>query len=197
MACFCPPYVCSGRGREAHAGRIEESEMKHDMSRLRRAPRFVPVVILFCALVGAQPAHAVDAVWLQGVYYDSMNKLNLKEGVAFMGPPIEHKPRPGANWAFADIPFTYADVEAGAEGYKLTLGRGIVNGPEIPVLSRVGLSYAHFRTQNLAGLEAVLSAGAPASEGAGIPVGVSLKIGYYLGLAGTPNRLMIGLGMGL
>lgn len=50
--------------------------------------------------------------------------------------------------------------------------------------------------QNLVGIEAVLSAGIPATE-AYIPLGMSLKVGYYIGMAGTPNRLMIGLGIGL
>lgn len=153
------------------------------------------ILVLAAALWWAPAVHAADALWLQGVYYDNLNKLNLKEGVAFMGKPIEHKD--AKPWPYADIPFSYADVEAGAEGVKLTLGRGIVSGPEMPVLPRIGLSYAHLRTQNLAGVEAVLSAGIPASEATYIPIGMSLKVGYYVGLNGTPNRLMIGLGMGL
>lgn len=157
--------------------------------------KYTCVLALASALFWASAAHARDALWLQGVYYDNLNKLNLKEGVAFMGKPIPNKN--AEPWPYSDIPFTYADVEAGAEGYKLTAGRGIVTGPEMPVLPRVGLSYAHLRTQNLAGVEAVMSVGVPATEGTCIPIGISLKIGYYVGLAGTPNRLMIGLGMGL
>jgi hypothetical protein len=153
------------------------------------------VVGLLTALLCAPAAHAAGAMWLQGLYYDNLNKLNLKEGVAFMGKPIEHKD--AQPWPYSDIPYTYADVEAGAEGVKLTVGRGEVTGPEMPVLPRIGLSYAHFRTQNLAGIEAVLSTGIPATEETWIPLGMSLKIGYYVGLAGTPNRLMLGLGMGL
>jgi len=52
-------------------------------------------------------------------------------------------------------------------------------------LDRYGLSYAHLRTQDLAGFELVIS-----------QMGMSAKLGYYPGLHGTDNRLLLGLGFG-
>jgi hypothetical protein len=169
--------------------------MKPEMPKQKRARLLALGGTLLGALLLAPRAQAADAMWLQGVYYDNMNKLSLKEGIAFMGTPIPHKD--AKPWPYSDVPFTNADVEGGGEGYKLTLGRGMLTGPEMPVLPRIGVSYAHFRTQNLAGVEAVFSSGIPATEETWVPLGFSLKIGYYVGLAGTPNRLLVGMGIGL
>lgn len=154
-------------------------------------------IFVFGLLLSGAAAGA-DAIWLQGAYFDNLNKANIKEGVLFLGKPErELTPEERAAWKSQNIPFKYADVELGVEGAKATMGIGVVTGPEIPLLPRIGLSYAHFRTQNLAGVEAVMSAGAPAEPGIPIPVGISFKVGYYVGLGGTPNRFMAGLGLGL
>ncbi len=156
-------------------------------------------LLLICGLCLPQAASSTDALWLQGLYYDNMNKANLKEGILFMSPP-EHKSPPDEShpWKPEDIPFKYADIELGMEGVKVSAGTGMITGPEIPILPRIGVSYAHLKTQDLAGIEAVASIGVPAGEGSfAIPLGVSVKIGYYKGLNHTPNRWMIGLGFGL
>lgn len=138
-------------------------------------------------LLFSQAAMCVDAGWLQGFYYDSMNKGNIKEGI-----------RVGDNNSTRhDFPNVgYADVEAGEAGQKVTVGAGWFVG-ETPgkypaLMARFGISYAHFRTQKLAGGEAVFSAGKEH-----VPSGLSLKIGLYAGLHGTPSRFMVGLGFGM
>lgn len=65
--------------------------MAYDISMLKSARILLQEGVLVLCLFCAPAAHAIDALWLQGLYYDNTNKLNLKEGIAFMGTPIEHK----------------------------------------------------------------------------------------------------------
>lgn len=149
--------------------------------------------LLLCGAATAEPQTVLpqhDTLWLQGAYYDSLNKLNLKEGIAFLGSYTPGKYED-------DIPMKYADIELGEEGVKGTLGMGHFVSSEFPFVIRAGLSYAHFKTQDLAGVEAVLSPGFPAGMGVPIPVGMSLKLGFYHGLNHTPDRFMVGLGFGI
>ncbi len=156
-------------------------------------------LLLAWGLMISRAAVSGEAMWLQGVYYDNMNKANVKEGILFTGsiPEDTRTAEEKLHWQARNIPFKYADVELGVEGAKATVGTGVLTGSEIPMFARIGVSYAHFRSQNLAGMEAVYSIGAPAQESGLFPVGLSLKIGYYLGLQGTQNRFLLGVGMGL
>lgn len=158
------------------------------------------VLLIACCLLLCNAAWAEEpqVLWLQGAYYDNLNKLNLKEGIAFLGPYTPVRFDPEKPWQEDDIPIKYADIELGGKGVKGTLGMGHYFASEWPVIMRAGLSYAHFRTQDLAGVEAVVSGGFPVpGSDLPIPVGVSFKLGLYAGLNHTPNRFMIGLGLGL
>lgn len=156
--------------------------------------------LLLCGAASAEPQVVSPdhkTLWLQGVYYDSLNKLDLKEGIALLGSYTPRKFDPDKPWEEDDIPIIYTDIELGGEGVKGALGAGYFVSSEFPLTVRAGLSYAHFRTQDLAGVEGVLSPGFPAEFGLPVPVGMSLKLGWYRGLNHTPNRWLIGIGFGI
>ena len=118
-----------------------------------------------------------DVSWLAAGYVDTLNKVNIKGGIVLNDSYEPDEERPYYFGAFK-----YADLEIGAEGEKLTVGVGhhIAHG-----LDRIGLSYAKLETQDLTGIEAVIS-----------QMGMSLKLGYYHGLNDTDNKWLLGLGFG-
>ena len=123
-------------------------------------------------------AASADMEPLLGVYYDNLNKVNIKGGALLYDAPADcyRPPHCGGRT------YKYADAELGLEGLKLTAGKGV---DEMESSARVGLSYANFHKQKLAGVETVMFA-----------MGLSLKLGYYAGLQHTPNRFLLGLGLG-
>jgi len=111
------------------------------------------------------------------IYVDTMNKANLKLGMALNDNYEYDEDRPHYYGGFK-----YADFELGMEGRKITLGAGYHIGHGI---DRIGISYADFEKQELAGIEAVIS-----------QMGASIKIGYYKGRHNTDNQWLLGIGMG-
>lgn len=125
---------------------------------------------------GADPAEGWDL--LAGFYVDTVNGATVKTGIALTGPYEYDPDRPHYYGGFH-----YMDVEYGLEGGKVSLGAGHHVGHGV---DRLGVSYARLETQDLAGVEAVLS-----------QMGLSLKLGYYAGLDGSDDAFLLGLGMGL
>lgn len=133
-------------------------------------------------LVFSQACSATDFSVLGGAYVDTLNKFNVKAGF-ILRDAHDYIPESTQH----SDPFTYADFEVGIEGTKITVGNGdFYEGG----FSRAGLSYAQLRTQDLAGFELVTSQLIAAD------MALSVKLGYYFGLRGTDNRLLLGLGFG-
>jgi len=132
-------------------------------------------MVISCLLF-SQTANCADNQWLAGVYLDTLNKLNIKGGITF----LEAKAKDPEPYDYGS--FKYADVEFGYEGSKVSLGAGLNSRHG---LDRIGVSYARLRSQDMAGVESVLSY-----------MGGSVKLGYYLGLDGTKNRILMGFGFG-
>jgi hypothetical protein len=135
------------------------------------------MLLAFCLLL-SPATEAADISWLAGIYTDTMNKVNIKGGIALNGP----EEKSGEDEGYHSRSFKYADVEVGLEGTKITLGAGISSFESI---GRTGLSYAELHGDKLVGIEAVVSA-----------MGGSFKLGYYAGLQGAPNEFLIGFGIG-
>lgn len=134
--------------------------------------------LLIAALLFARAVSAGGLDLLAGAYLDTLNSANLKVGMA-LAEPYDYDPeRP-----YFYGGFHYADVEYGLKGAKISLGVGqhIGHGAD-----RIGLSFARLAAQDLAGVEAVVS-----------QMGLSLKAGYYLGLDGTDDAFLLGVGLGL
>ena len=141
------------------------------------AKRPLGLLAFLAGLLLCPPVIGKELGGLAGAYVDTLNMVNVKGGLT-LSDPFEPDP---------DLPhyygsFHYADIELGLEGQKLTVGVGQHVGHG---LDRIGLSYARIRSQDLAGLEAVVS-----------QMSMSVKLGYYQGLEGTGNRLLLGIGMG-
>jgi hypothetical protein len=132
--------------------------------------------ILISSLLFSQTAICGDTEWLAGVYVDTLNKVNIKGGITLSNPKAKD-PKP-----FDFGSFKYADLELGYEGSKISLGAGLYSRHG---LDRIGFSYAHLKSQDLAGVESVLSS-----------MGLNVKLGYYFGLNSTKNRILVGLGFG-
>ncbi len=135
------------------------------------------IILLAACLLFSQAGCGADTGWLLGAYADTLNKLDVKGGIAFKGAEPND---PERRWLGPS--FLYADGELGLEGVKVSAGGGHYIGHG---LDRWGLSYAHFKSQDLVGLELVSS-----------QMILSLKLGYYVGLNHTKNRLLLGAGFG-
>lgn len=125
----------------------------------------------------SQASLSSDIAWLAGAYVDTLNSANIKGGIVLNAPYEYDEARPHYSGSFK-----YADAEVGLNGSKVSFGFGSHIGHG---LDRFGLSYAQLKTQDLAGVEAVIS-----------QMGMSVKVGYYLGLSDTKDRWLIGLGFG-
>lgn len=132
--------------------------------------------IIISSLLISQAAYCADNQWLLGVYADTLNKLNVKGGFTFF------ETKPGNSESFDFGSFKYTDFEVGYEGNKVTLGAGLYSRHG---LDRIGISYAQMKTQDLVGVESVMSY-----------MGGSVKLGYYFGLNDTANRFLFGFGFG-
>lgn len=134
------------------------------------------ILLIFCLLF-SRVSLASDITWLAAAYVDTVNSANLKAGIVFKEPYEYTEERPHYYGSF-----NYADIEVGLNGNKVSLGMGSEIGHGI---DRIGLSYAHLDKQDLAGVEAVIS-----------QMGLSVKLGYYVGLDDTSNKWLIGIGLG-
>ena len=132
--------------------------------------------IIISSLFISQAACCGENQWLAAGYIDTLNKLNIKGGVTFLETKTED-PEP-----FDFGAFKYADIELGIEGIKLTVGSGVNTRHG---LDRIGVSYARMKSQDLIGVESVIS-----------NLGGSVKLGYYFGLNGTANCILVGFGFG-
>jgi hypothetical protein len=135
------------------------------------------LIAFIIGLMFSQASMSADVTFLGAAYVDTVNSVNVKCGVVFNEPYEYDEEKP-----YYYGSFKYADVEVGLNGSKLTVGFGSQIGHG---LDRVGLSYAKLNTQELAGVEAVIS-----------QMFMSIKLGYYLGLDNTNNRWLFGLGFG-
>ncbi len=134
-------------------------------------------LVLLLGLLLSQPSLGNDISWLGAAYIDTLNKADVKVGIALKDPYEYDEARP-----YYYGSFKYVDFEVGVEGIKATFGSGSSVGHGI---DRVGLSYAKMSTQDLAGVETVIS-----------QMGMSVKFGYYLGMDNTKNRWLLGIGFG-
>jgi hypothetical protein len=134
------------------------------------------MVWMLLGVLPAPSAVAGEVSWLAGAYVDSLNLVNVKAGVAF---PEGDEIDPESHYYGS---FRYGDVEVGLDGAKVSLGFGQYVGHG---LDRIGLSYAHLDNGELGGFEAVVS-----------QMAMSFKVGYYLGLAHSGDRFLLGVGMG-
>lgn len=125
----------------------------------------------------SQTSLSSDTSWLAGIYLDNLNKANIKGGITFNDDYEYNEDNPHYYGSFK-----YSDIEIGLEGYKLSVGVGQNIGHG---LDRIGLSYAWLDTQDLAGVEAIIS-----------QMGMSIKIGCYFGLDNTSDKFLIGVGLG-
>lgn len=134
-----------------------------------------------CALLAGMSLSQVslgnNISWLGAAYLDTLNKANIKLGVVLNEPYEYDEARPHYYGSFK-----YVDFEVGVEGNKASIGVGSSIGHGI---DRVGISYARMNTQDLAGIESVIS-----------QMGMSIKLGYYFGLDNTKNRWLLGVGLG-
>ncbi len=135
------------------------------------------IFVLAACLLFSPPGRCANIEGLAGAYADTLNKLDVKGGIAFKGAEPND---PQRRWIGPS--FLYADGELGLEGVKISVGGGRYIGHG---LDRWGLSYAHFKSQDLAGVELVTS-----------QMMFSLKLGYYVGLNHTKNRILLGAGFG-
>ncbi len=149
--------------------------------RISGPTRVVACAALLLASLWPGTAACADLAPLAGAYYDNLNKVNVKGGVML---PDGEAPAPSCrDPRMCGSGFKYVDGELGLEGVKVTAG---VGREDFESAGRIGLSYADFRTQKLAGVEAVLWS-----------FGLGFKLGLYKGLDHTPSRLLLGLGFEL
>jgi len=134
-------------------------------------------IMFMVALAFSQPVFSVETNLLSAAYIDTMNKVNIKAGIAFNEPYEYSEEMPHYYGSFK-----YIDFELGLEGTKVSIGKGVQAGHGI---DRIGISYAKFKTQDLAGIEAIIS-----------QMGMSIKLGYYAGLEDTDDKWLVGVGFG-
>ncbi|HQS59378.1 MAG: hypothetical protein B7Y56_13390 [Gallionellales bacterium 35-53-114] len=135
------------------------------------------LITLLFGLLFFQTAIADDTDWIGGIYIDTVNSINIKGGIVLNDNNPLDPDRPHYYGSFK-----YTDLELGLGGSKISFGFGDSIGHG---LNRIGLSYAHLRSQDMAGFEWIVS-----------QMGGSFKLGYYWGLDGTKNQMLLGFGLG-
>ncbi|GLQ32929.1 hypothetical protein [Litoribrevibacter albus] len=117
-----------------------------------------------------------------GVYYDNLNHLNGKIGLALYQRHTKQIVADSKNpEVFSHLSYLYSDLELGQEGHKVSLGLGYMPyGGNL----RAGISYAELGNESQVGIETILSA-----------LFISAKVGIYQD-SQHDYKYLIGLGIG-